>query len=149
MAKPNPELSDAVRHWVHFDNLSETLTKQVTNARTMRSKYEDKVLTILDSMPIKNVALEINGATLVKATKKESSNLSWTLLEKALHEYYKTKGRTDETDALIEHIQTCREVKIIEFLKKSTPTAPGSLSGTSSGSSSIPSALTTSKKTPG
>ena len=64
MAKPHPELNEAVRHWVHFDNLSETLTKQVTNARAMRSKFEEKVLTILYSMSLKTVALEINGATL-------------------------------------------------------------------------------------
>ena len=137
MAKPNPELNEAVRHWVHFDNLSETLTKQVTNARSMRSKFEEKVLSILDSMSLKNVALEINGATLTRATKKESSNLSWTLLEKSLHDYYSSKGRTDETDAIIEHIQKSREVKSIDYLKKSTP-----------GSTST-SAITTTKKTPG
>lgn len=138
MAKPNPELNDAVRHWVHFDNLSETLTKQVSNARSMRSKYEDKVLTILDSMSLKNVALEINGATLTRATRRESSNLSWTLLEKSLHDYYTSKGKSDETDAIIEHIQKSREVKTIDYLKKS------SLSGSAPGS-----ALPSSKKTPG
>ena len=137
MAKPNHELSEAVRHWVHFDNLSETLTKQVTNARSMRAKFEEKVLTILDSMSLKNVALEINGATLTRASKRESSNLSWTLFEKSLHEYYKSKGRTDETDAIIEHIQNSREVKIVDYLKKSTPSGPSG------------SALPTAKKTPG
>lgn len=138
MAKPHPELNEAVRHWVHFDNLSETLTKQVTNARAMRSKFEEKVLTILDSMSLKNVALEINGATLTRAIKKESSNLSWTLLEKSLHEYYKTKGRTDETDAIIEHIQNSREVKTVDYLKKNSVSAPGTTG-----------ALSTTKKTPG
>jgi hypothetical protein len=140
MAKPNPELTEAVRHWVHFDNLSETLTKQVTNARSMRSKFEEKVLSILDSMSLRNVALEINGATLTRASKKESSNLSWTLLEKSLHDYYKMKGRTDETDAIIEHIQNSREVKSVDYLKKATITPP-----IAPGSSALPGA----KKTPG
>jgi hypothetical protein len=105
----------------------------------MRSKFEEKVLTILDSMSLKNVALEINGATLTRACKKESSNLSWTLLEKSLHEYYKTKGRSDETDAIIEHIQNSREVKSVDYLKKggTSISAPGT------------SALLGSKKTPG
>ncbi len=140
MAKPNPDLTEAVRHWVHFDNLSETLTKQVTNARLMRAKFEEKVLTILDSMSLRNVALEINGATLTRATKKETSNLSWTLLEKSLHEYYKSKGRPDETDAIIEHIQNSREVKTVDYLKKATNT-PSSAPGSS--------AIIASKKTPG
>ncbi len=138
MAKPNPELNEAVRHWVHFDNLSETLTKQVTNARNMRAKFEEKVLTILDSMSLKNVALEINGATLTRSSRRESANLSWTLLEKSLHDYYKSKGKPDETDNIIEHIQNSREVKTIDYLKKSTPPTPGS-SG----------AISHTKKTPG
>jgi hypothetical protein len=141
MSKPNPDLTEAVRSWVHFDNLSETLTKQVSNARTMRAKFEEKVLTILDSMSLKNVALEINGATLTRASRRESANLSWTLLEKSLHEYYASNGRSDETDAIIEHIQKSRDVKTIDYLKKGTPSAPGGTTGSS--------ALSNSKKYPG
>ena len=45
----NDELIDAVRHWVHFDNLAEVLSKQVVNARALQKKYEEKIITILDS----------------------------------------------------------------------------------------------------
>ena len=42
------DLTDAVRHWVHFDNLAETLNKQVSNARTMRNKFEEAILKLLE-----------------------------------------------------------------------------------------------------
>ena len=66
---PSGDLVDAVRHWVHFDNLAESLQKQVTNARSLRSSYEDKILTHLESGPMKGATLQITGATLTKATR--------------------------------------------------------------------------------
>lgn len=119
-APPQKELVDAVRHWVHFDNLAESLTKQVTNARSMRSSFEDRILRLLNSMGIGNAVLQITGATLQKASKPKQTDLSWTFLESQLHEYYKAKGRPDETVALMEYIQSRRTTKSVEYLKKTT-----------------------------
>ena len=61
-------------------------------------------------------------------------------MEKSLHEYFASKGKTDETDNIIEHIQKSREIKTIDYLKKSSPPTPGSAGG---------SAISHTKKTPG
>lgn len=118
---PQTELVDAVRHWVHFDNLAESLTKQVTNARTMRSNFEDRILKLLESNGMPNAVLQITGATLQKATRSKSVDLSWTYLESSLHDYYKTKGKPDETAEILEFLQSHRGVKTTDYLKK-TPT---------------------------
>ena len=117
---PQTELVDAVRHWVHFDNLAESLTKQVTNARNMRSDFEDKILKLLDSTGMRNAVLQITGATLQRVSKPKQTDLSWTYLESTLHEYYKSKGRPDETTAVLEYLQAHRGTKTIEYLKKTT-----------------------------
>jgi len=119
--KPTADLSEAVRHWVHFDNLAETLNKQVTNARTKRSEYEKKTLTLLDGMNMKNVSLEIHGATLTRSVKSESEQLSWTFLEKSLHSYFASKKQPDQTAAMLEFLQQVRTVKSVEYLKKTSP----------------------------
>ena len=112
------DLVDAVRHWVHFDNLAESLQKQVTNARSMRSTFEDKILTHLDAGPMKGATLQITGAILQKATRPKTTDLSWTFLESTLHDFYRAKGRPDETTAILEFLQSKRDTRAVPFLKK-------------------------------
>jgi hypothetical protein len=65
-----------------------------------------------------NAVLQITGATLQKATRSKSVDLSWTYLESSLHDYYKTKGKLDETAAILEFLQSHRGVKTTDYLKK-------------------------------
>jgi hypothetical protein len=120
MTTPSAELSDAVRHWVHFDNLAETLNKQVTNARTKRSEYEKKTLTLLDSMKLPNVSMEVHGAILTRGVKTESEPLTWGFLEKTLPSYFAAKKQPDQTAAILDTLQKARTVKNNEYLKKTT-----------------------------
>jgi hypothetical protein len=124
MAKPSADLSEAVRHWVHFDNLAETLNKQVMNARTKRSEYEKKTLTLLDGMNLPNVSMEVHGATLTRSVKSESEQLSWSFLEKQLHSYFASKKQPDQTQPMLEFLQKARTVKTSEYLKKTSPKKP-------------------------
>jgi hypothetical protein len=114
------ELADAVRHWVHFDNLAETLNKQVQNARSFRSQYETKVLTLLDTNNMKNAVLKVNGASLQYSTRHKPADLGWTMLEEQLHEYFRMKKRTDETAEIIDFLQKNRGGKQVEYLKKTS-----------------------------
>jgi hypothetical protein len=115
---PATELADAVRSWVHFDNMAEHLNKQVYNARTLRSEYENKVLQLLETRNMKQTAIKISGATLQYATRFKRDDLGWTMLKEQLHDFYKTKGRRDETDEILEFLQTTRGGKTVPFLKK-------------------------------
>jgi hypothetical protein len=112
------DLVDAVRHWVHFDNLAETLQKQVTNVRDKRSEYEAKILTHLETSAMRGAVLQITGATLQKATRPKTTDLSWSFLETHLHEFYKSRGKPDETKALIEFLQAKRDTRLVPYIKK-------------------------------
>ncbi len=114
------ELAEAVRHWVHFDNLAESLNKQVTNVRNLRSEYETKVLDMLDKNGMRNATLKINGASLQRASRFKSADLGWGMLEEQLHEYYKTTGKADDTAAVMAFLQKNRGGKTVEYLKKTT-----------------------------
>lgn len=117
---PKEDLVNAVRHYVHFDNLAETLNKQVANVRTMRSKFEGEIITMLEAQGMKNAVLQINGATLQRQTRYQQANLSWTFLEEQLHEYYKSKGKPDETVGILDFIQKHRGGRSVDYLKKTT-----------------------------
>ena len=120
MATANKDLVEAVRHYVHFDNLAETLNKQVTNARSMRGLYETKILTNLEMNGMKNAVLQINGATLQRATRSHANPLSWGFLEEKLHAYYTSHPvrSTDETNAILDFLQNNRGSKTTEYIKK-------------------------------
>lgn len=110
----NQELVDAVRNWVHFDNLNAMLARQVTTARNMRNTFEEKILSLLGNTK----RLKIQGATLEPATRKNSVGLNWTVLEESLHKYYATNKKTDETDALLAFLRENRGSKTTVYLKK-------------------------------
>jgi hypothetical protein len=112
------DLVHAVRHYVHFDNLAETLNKQVANVRAMRSKFEGEIITMLEAQGMKNAILQINGATLQRQTRYQQANLSWSFLEEQLHEYYKSKGKPDETVGILDFIQKHRGSRSVDYLKK-------------------------------
>jgi len=124
MSSGHTELIESVRHWVHFDNLAETLNKQVSNARNLRNEFEKKVLKLLETSNMRNTLLKISGATLQRATRHKPTDLSWTFLEDQLRAFFKEKGRPDETDTILEFLHSRREEKTIEFLKKTVAEAP-------------------------
>ena len=122
----NKDLVEAVRHYVHFDNLAEALNKQVSNARTMRGQYESKILTNLEAAGMKNAVLQINGATLQRASRSQANPLSWGFLEDQLHDYYAANpSRGDETTSILNFLQTRRGSKTTEYLKKTVISADG------------------------
>lgn len=128
---PQEDLVYAVRHYVHFDNLAETLNKQVTNVRNMRAKFETDILTMLETKGMKHAVLQISGATLQRQTRHQSTNLSWSFLEEQLHEYYKSKGKPDETLEILDFIQKHRGGRAVDYLKKTTTGATGGAGGAS------------------
>lgn len=128
---PQRELVEAVRHFVHFDNLAETLNKQAYSARSMRSKFEDQVLKMLETTGMKHATLQISGATLQRATRSKSVDLSWSYLEEQLHMYHKTKGRHDETSAIMDFLQKHRGTKTQDYLKKTAEQVPEKTPGPS------------------
>ena len=110
----NQNLVDAVRNWVHFDNLCLMLNKQMTTARNMKASFEEKVL----SMMAGTKRLRIQGAILEPASKKSVTTLSWSGLEEALHKYYTTNKKPDETDAILGFLRDNRGTKSVVYLKK-------------------------------
>ena len=111
---PNEALADAVRNWVHFDNVCGMLSRQMTTARNMRNNFEERILSQLGGTK----RLKIQGAVLEPATRKNSVSLNWGSLEESLHKYYTTNKKADETDAILKFMRENRETKTTTYLKK-------------------------------
>ena len=116
MSNSNEPLIDAVRNWVHFDNLCIMLSKQINTARNLRNSFETKVLSLLDNIK----RLRIKGAILEPSVRKTSVTLSLTNLEESLHKYFTSKKKPDETAAIMEYLREHRGVKSAPYLKKTS-----------------------------
>jgi hypothetical protein len=90
------------------------LSRQTSHARTMRSTFEERVLAQLGGTK----KLKIQGAYLEPVTRRNSVNLTWTVLEESLHKYYADSKKPDETDAVLKYIREKRETKSTTYLKK-------------------------------
>jgi len=110
----NQPLVDAVKNWVHFDNLCINLSKQMTTARNLKNRFEEQILSQLGRVK----RLRIKDAYLEPVTKNISVPLNWTGLEEGLHRYYAEKKRPDETNEIIEYLKNNRNQKTTVVLKK-------------------------------
>jgi hypothetical protein len=113
-------LADAVRNWVHFDNLCSMLAKQLVSARNMKKNFEERVLELIGGTK----RIKIHGAVLEMATRRNSVSLNWTTLEESLHKYYEKNKKTDETDDIINFLQDNRGTKVTTFMKKIVDEVP-------------------------
>ena len=114
-------MQQAVRAWVHFDNLSSNFSKQATNARTQKQIHEKEIQNILGAMKQQHAVLEVNGARLQFQQKESKSNLSWSWLQDQLRAWFtspEARNSQSKADDLFKFLQSKRTIKIAETLEK-------------------------------
>lgn len=114
-------LQYAVKSWVHYDNLTNTFTKQSQNARTQRHVHEKEIKDLLAEMKQSAAVIEVNGARLQFQRHETKSGLSWSWLQEQLRSWYgspESKGSNKGTDDLMRFLQGKRTLKIQESLEK-------------------------------
>ena len=119
MVDPKQKLIQSIRGWVHMENLAESLNHQATNARRLRSQHEDDAIGLIKQLGLSKSTIQISGASLQLASRKEKGTLSWTYLEKEVPEWAVHAGISPEKAAgLLKWLQEHREAKETEYLKK-------------------------------
>jgi hypothetical protein len=123
------ELGNYVRNWVHYDNLSSTLSKQTQNARRVRDEFEEKILTQLHAHNMDSAVIQIQGGRLSVVEERHTQPLTLSRLEEGLHAYFDEQRRLgrpipDDTSAIMKFIKTARPVELTRRLKKQTTVPP-------------------------
>lgn len=116
------QLGNWVRNYVHYDNLSSSLNKQLQNARKVKDEFESKIIQALETNNMSNAIIQIAGGKLSLGEEKHAHSLTLTRVEELLHGYYKSQGReaTDETIAIMKYIRAERGSDTTKKLKKTT-----------------------------
>ena len=116
---PKQKLIQSIRGWVHMENLAETLNHQATNARKLRAQHESDAIGLIKKLGLSKSTIQISGASLQLAARKEKGALSWTYLEKEVPAWAaKTGIPAEKAASLLVWLQEHREAKDTEYLKK-------------------------------
>ena len=118
----NDALAHNVRGWVHYDNLTAALQKQLTNNRKQRDAFETEIHSLLVQNNIPNAVIQISGGRLQLQEEKATSSLTMKALTESAQTFFRGRPEIPNPDKLaaefIEHIKESRSVSTSLRLKK-------------------------------
>jgi len=108
----NEALAHNVRGWVHYDNMSTALQKQVTNARKQRDLYETQIESLLKEHQMPNAVIQISGGQLQLQEEKVTPGLTMKGLQESTFSFFKARPEFQNPEKLardfLEHIKLQR-----------------------------------------
>jgi len=118
----NESLAHNVRGWVHYDNMTSALQKQIINARKQRDAFEQQVQSILETQQMTNAVIQISGGQLQLQEDKTTSGLTMKALQESIQLFFRNHPEIPNpdkmTNELINTIKQQRTVNTNLRLKK-------------------------------
>lgn len=126
----NEALAHNIRGWVHYDNMTTALQKQITNARKQRDAFEEHVQLLLKQHQMPNAIIQISGGQLQLQEEKVTSGLTMKALQESAISFFREHPEIPNGDKLViqflAHIKDQRVVNTNTRLKKlKVPAPPG------------------------
>lgn len=124
----NEALAHNVRGWVHYDNMSAALNKQITNARKQRDTYEEQINLLLTQHQMPNAVIQISGGQLQLQEEKSTAGLTIKALQDSALSFFKGHPEIVNPEKManefIQHMKLQRQVTTSLRLKKLKPVVP-------------------------
>ena len=124
----NEALAHNIRGWVHYDNMTAALQKQITNARKQRDTFEEQVQLLLKQHQMPNAVIQISGGQLQLQEEKVTCGLTMKALQESAISFFKGHPEIPNPDKLvIEFLNHIKEQRIVNThlrlkkLKAATP----------------------------
>jgi len=118
----NEALAHNVRGWVHYDNMSVALNKQIANARKQRDAYEEQIQLLLTQHQMPNAVIQISGGQLQIQEEKATAGLTMKALQDSALSFFKSHPEIPNPEKManefIQHMKQQRQVTTSLRLKK-------------------------------
>jgi len=118
----NEALAHNVRGWVHYDNLSASLNKQIGLARKQRDSYEEQIQNLLTQHQMSNAVIQISGGQLQLQEEKATAGLTMKALQDSALSFFKNHPEIPNPEKMandfIQHMKQQRQVTTSLRLKK-------------------------------
>lgn len=124
----NDALAHNVRGWVHYDNMTSALQKQIINARKQRDAFEEQVEALLKQQEMTNAVIQISGGQLQLQEDKTTSGLTMKALQESVQLFFRNHPEIPNPDKLTnELLNTIKQQRVVNTslrLKKLKVGAP-------------------------
>jgi hypothetical protein len=118
----NDALAHNVRGWVHYDNLSASLNKQICLARKQRDTYEEQIQSLLTQHQMSNAVIQISGGQLQLQEEKATAGLTMKALQDSALSFFKNHPEIPNPEKMandfVQHMKQQRQVTTSLRLKK-------------------------------
>ena len=118
----NEALAHNVRGWVHYDNMTTALQKQILNSRKQRDSYEEQIQSLLTQYQIPDAVIQISGGKLQLQEEKTTAALTFKSLQELTLSFFKGRPELQNPDKLtsefLQHIKNERHITTSMRLKK-------------------------------
>ena len=118
----NEALAHNVRGWVHYDNMSSALNKQIANARKQRDSYVEQIHLLLTQHQMPNAVIQISGGQLQLQEEKASAGLTMKALQDSALSFFKGHPEIPNPEKManefIQHMKQSRQITTSLRLKK-------------------------------
>ena len=113
--KEKPSFEDYVKKYVQVDNEIETLQKKLKVMKDWKRKFNQVIVKHMEDQNLVDHTLEISDGTLRYYEKKEYSSISFTYIEKCLHDMI---SEQEQVKYVIQYLKDQREVKYVPEIKR-------------------------------
>jgi hypothetical protein len=124
----NEALAHNVRGWVHYDNMSAALNKQIANARKQRDAYEEQIHLLLTQHQMPNAVIQISGGQLQLQEEKATAGLTMKALQDSALSFFKGHPEIPNPEKManefVQHMKQQRQVTSSLRLKKLKAATP-------------------------
>jgi hypothetical protein len=118
----NEALAHNVRGWVHYDNMTSALNKQIINARKQRDAFEEQIQGLLTQHQMPNAVIQISGGQLQLQEEKSTAGLTMKALQDSALSFFKSHPEIPNSEKMandfLQHIKQQRQVTTSIRLKK-------------------------------
>jgi hypothetical protein len=118
----NDALAHNVRGWVHYDNMTAALQKQIVNSRKQRDSFEEQIQALLKQHQMASAVIQISGGQLQLQEEKCTSGLTMKALLESAQSFFRGHPEIPNPDKmaaeLLDHIKQQRTVSSSLRLKK-------------------------------
>jgi hypothetical protein len=118
----NEALAHNVRGWVHYDNMSAALNKQIANARKQRDAYEEQIHLLLTQHQMPNAVIQISGGQLQLQEEKATAGLTMKALQDSALSFFKGHPEIPNPEKManefVQHVKLQRQITTSLRLKK-------------------------------
>lgn len=110
------QFEDKIKIWVSLDNQIRLLNDKLRLLREEKNKTSETIMEYVETKKLSNATVKISDGKLKFGAVKQTSPLTFKLVNECLSKYITNK---EQVETILKNIKSAREIKYIPDIKRS------------------------------